>query len=436
MRTFPDLVGNPYSVFESDGQGSLERLYLMMEVSDGKCTCSDHEFDGTPLSSFSDWELEVLLPGETSTIIPDIVYDQTAVNQIDLDSMDATTAFTTCEEGTTVHRFSCNFNNPQGIYYVNSIGNYEWSEAHIYIQYRLAGSADAWTNRKVVFPNNYTPRSYTITVDVAEGRYEVRCVRTGEPGVAAGFYYGLSNVMEQVVWTDLYGYTADQDVTSTSTRIALTIRASNQLGRQALTRFSTLAQRWLPTWNGTSWSAPVVTQGASWAFCEVLRSSGLRGDEFIDLDQMLALSYTGSQFNGVFDSTGTERSALDEIAACCLGRAIELPGGVYTLVIDEQEEPTQLFTAASIVKDTFQLTHNFAGTSTFDSVDVSFFDKDQNYREAIVRCVPAGVVPVKTKKLKLRGGNRNNPGGNDRLSLSERESTPTRSNRIRDRHRR
>ena len=409
FRSFPDLAAQPYSNFDAAGD---QELYMLLEVSEGECDCSDHEFDGTPLTNWSsdDYDVEVLQPGAPSTIFPDSVYVNSAVDNITLQhDPAAATPYVVCAINEEVEHVEIDISLPEGIYIVNSVGRWKYHSVDLHVQWRLAGSADEWESLFKRITYAWEPWNFTITIpfngrDHAHGtwsppgRYEMRCYRFPAD-------VNDSKTMEKVVLSGLRGFVPATQDASSSTRIALRARSSDSLGSQALTKFSTLVKRKLPIWDGATWSAPTLTNSGIWAFVDILKSSGKRTDAYIDLPALKAIDdvYTTVEFNGVFDSATTVKDACDEVAAGYLGRAYERPGNVYSMILDTQDTPTRMFTSRSIVDGSFELTHIFPGTTTSDAVTVSYFDQHQGYRETSVTCSVPGSSELNPKKMKLRG---------------------------------
>ena len=94
--------------------------------------------------------------------------------------------------------------------------------------------------------------------------------------------------------------------------IAMRMRATNNLSRQASRKISVLATRKRPVWDGTSWLAPQVTRSIAWALADAARDTDYGAklaEARIDLDALLALDAIwagrGDKFDGRFDQVGT-----------------------------------------------------------------------------------------------------------------------------------
>ena len=96
-------------------------------------------------------------------------------------------------------------------------------------------------------------------------------------------------------WDGLKAYIPDDNTWPNVTLLALSLKATNQFSGAASRRISAVVQAKIPTWNGTTWSAPVATRSIAWAFADMLRNSvygmGLPNSR-LDLAGLLTLDAT------------------------------------------------------------------------------------------------------------------------------------------------
>ena len=299
---------------------------------------------------------------------------------------------------------------------MNSDGDYLNHNIYFKYRYRLKDQSpeSAWVEPDwYKLEETWTPLNRTISVPeifanrwndlLPVGCYEVQFKRgtavTASPRTADDLYV-----------VSLKGFLSDDQTSSSTTRVATWLQGSDKLGTQALTKFSGVVQRLLPVWNGSSWDADQGTQHPVWAFIDALKADYGAGltDDRIDVVNLKAIgdSLPNRQFNGVFDTSVTLWEALTDICRPMLARPVILPNGKFSMVVDEnvaEGEEVALFTNRNIVKNTFSLQHVGLAEDAPDSVEVVFFDEDQEYREASILCAPTGSSGLRPEKVKLRG---------------------------------
>jgi hypothetical protein len=404
---FPDVSSKPFSVYAANGD---EIIYLLYELSHGKFNVdeSSMKFEETPLSSFPTSEYDIIPPGSTSNLYPSDVVTVGAVSNIEVDS-GLTPEYTINATTTRINRIGFDIVAPRGLYRQRSNGSRDRISVSLQLQYREIDDAGdpvgTWQSQSVTLSGATTEaikRTYDITV--GSGRYEARINRPGA-------YDPDNKIIDQLQWAGLKGYFEDALPVTTTTRIAVRIRSSNEIGSRALTKFNVVAQRLLPTWSESGgWTTEVATNNPAWAAADVLRNTtygGGRPDAYInllDLEQLASDCDTlGYECNGVFDITRTIWDALQNIGDTCNARPID-EGGVYTLIQDKEKTvPVQMFNMRNIKRGTFRTEGQGFVEETKDSVHVKFMDKNQDYRESTVKCVLPGGTDNRPLEVKWWG---------------------------------
>jgi len=118
----------------------------------------------------------------------------------------------------------------------------------------------------------------------------------------------------------------------------------------------------LRTWDGSAWTAPVVSANPAWVMVEILTGAATyrrAPDSRIDVERFKAFAdfcdAKGFTFNYPFDSETTVRQALDIVAAAGRGYFLENRNGKYSVGIDQpQETIAQHFTLRNIRAGSFQ----------------------------------------------------------------------------------
>lgn len=428
MRTYPDLGALPYTEFDANGD---QVLYQLFEVRQGECVIdvADMRFEDTPLSSFEGYEVEVIAPGERSTIYPGQVVVSSELSSIEIGptpndfgsykdmhhNVDSApdASYYACDIGQTITRIALDIVAPNGIWRSNDEGKIRFRQVGVRLEARKVGDDDQPIGSWFALGNivlasdaknyrNAVRKTFSYAVEAA--RYEVRTVRTT---TKTDTHY----VSDTLNWVGLRGYTGDGLPLVTTTRIALKIRASEQLSDRGAGKFNVISTGKIPVWSPlTGWSAPQVTASPAWAFADILRNltyGSARGDAYIDLQGLygLAQQYAadGIEFHGGFDTETTVWDALKKVAA--VGQAVPVDrAGVYYMVRDlESSVPAFMFTHSNIVKDSFRIDYSSVVEETVDAYRVSFLDKTQAYREASFICALPGSAKEKIKDLKLFG---------------------------------
>jgi Putative phage tail protein len=452
MRTYPDLAAMPYAEYDVNGD---QILYQLFEVRQGECNIleSNMRFEDTPLSSFEGYEVEIIPPGESSLLYPGAVIVSTELDSIEIgptpnDFGDYTdmhhgvdsppdASYYACDVGQEILRISVDVTADAGIFRANPEGKIRYRAVTFRFEARkidddnlplgswftlgsevLSSTTKPGVKQAVELvrgkvqvteivdqvPSRDAIRK-TFNYSVPLGRYEVRPVRTTTKS-------DNSNVNDSLHWVGLRGCLAESLPVTTTTRVALKIRASEQLGRRGATKFNLISEGKIPTWHpSTGWSAPVVTRNPVWAFADILRNTiygGSRGDSFIDLAGLYVLAgqldTAGIEFNGGFDTATTVWDALTKVAAVAQAKPVDR-AGVYYMVRDVQaSSPAYMFTHSNIVKDSFRLDYAGVLEETVDAYRVLFLDKDQDYREVdLPPCALPGSPQEKIKEMKLFG---------------------------------
>lgn len=264
----------------------------------------------------------------------------------------------------------------------------------------LGSPTSAWTPlaTQTYTAHTTTPQRYSLRLEVAAGRYEVRCRRTDAKQTDARFGH-------EILWGGLRAYLPETRAFGEVTLIALRMRASNNLSAQASRKINVICTRKLPVWDGAAWSAPTATASIAWALADACRNAtyGARlEDSRIDLAALLTLdaiwSARGDEFNGRFDSALSFWEAMSKIAVA--GRAKPyMQGGIVRIARDgPQTVPVALFSMRNIVKGSFGIDYIMPSDDTADAVEVAYFDRNYWASRRVVAALPDS---VSTKKAKI-----------------------------------
>ncbi len=424
VRTYPDLGALPYTEYEPNGD---QVLYQLFEVRQGECVIDvdDMRFEDTPLVNFEGYEVEIIQPGEQSTLYPGAVAVSSELDSIeigptpnnpgdykehyDIDSPpDA--SYVACDVGQEITRIAVDVVANSGLYRINPEGKIRWRRVGFRFEARKIDDdnnplGDWFTLGSEAFSGESRDAiRRTFTYAVAKGRYEVRPVRT----VAKT---GNEKVSEEIHWVGLKGFLTTTLPLTTTTRVALKIRASEQLGRRGASKFNLISEGKIPVWAPlTGWSEPEITANPAWVFADILHNAvygGGRGDSYIDLAGLHALASQLDddeiEFHGGFDTQTTVWDALTKVAAVAMAKPVDR-AGVYYMVRDVQASvPAFMFTHSNIVKDSFKIDYASIVDETPDAYRVNFYDREQDYRQASFVCALPGSEENNIKDFMLFG---------------------------------
>ena len=352
---------------------------------------ADMRIGETPLSSFIGYEIEIR-PGELTdlpiTLYPAQVTQQDANIQLYDNQTFAPTGPKSLTSDANTDEVGIELFFPEGLGFINDKGNHRVRSQDFKVEYRPSGGG-AWT---------LVPRAILRVSSMARltgatessGQIRVEMFRIGSFPIGINFPLpsrgtwevriealtglGGGTVFGEVQWRSLKSFRneAPFDLPGVAL-VALRIKASDQL-QGTIEDFSVLARAKLSTFDGASWTAPVETRNAAWAYADVLRGSanpdpiddalidGQRIKEWAELieahttpdaagDPVLNPMY----FDGVIDYRTTVYRALSDIAAVARGTPL-MRDGLFSVVFDHDrslEAPAQLITPRNIIIGSF-----------------------------------------------------------------------------------
>lgn len=270
------------------------------------------------------------------------------------------------------------------------------------VDYRVLGSGSAWTSFSLPFTDTApyaVIKSYQWPVPTQD-IYEVRVTRTSADTIitydtagAAGSgvtYHHFVTPQQTCQWTALKSIRSTSPVktikdangnTYPMTYIALKIKASSLTNGQ-LQNLSAICKRYLKTYNGTTWTAPVLTNNPAWAFVDVITgfiNNGRLSTSYVDANQMKTWAdfcdTNGFTYSKSVETFTTIEDLLDEI--CSHGQASRnVVDGIFTVVIDKPRTAVvQMFTQANT--DNFEWDVDYPEYP--DGVKIKFRNPGANY---------------------------------------------------------
>ncbi|MEN9923919.1 MAG: hypothetical protein RL268_45 [Pseudomonadota bacterium] len=400
---YPDFAAQPYIEYG----GNEQYLYQLHVIGQGQHDIEAIRIEDTPVENFEEIEYQIVQPGEAVTLFPTQVTTSIEVGGQELLQSQALGPFVANASGTLADVIGIDIIAPRGLYFAESSGSLSPRSATWTVEARQidenGSPIGSWVvmGYETLTAATTTPQRVSYRYNVTHGRYEVRVTRTNVK---------LTGTREsnEIAWGSLRTYLVGGNQYGDLTLLALRMRASNNLSSLASRKINALVTRKLPTWNGSSWSAPIATANPAWALADIARASygANLPDGRIDLDGLQALAAEwaerGDECNIVFDSQTTIWQALQTVART--GRAFPfLQGGILRVYRDSQQAlPAGMFTPRNMARNSFTLSYKMPSEEQADAVDVEYFDRN-GWAWKTVRTALPGSQALQPVKLKLPG---------------------------------
>lgn len=410
FRSWPSFGAAPYSSYF----GNNAYLYQLFCLGHGTIDVDQIYIEDTPIEEFADIQYEILQPGEAVTLFPDNVFTSTEVGGIELFGpneaafTDWTAAFTVCPPLAKTTRIEVDVVLPRGMYF-QSGGNLVNRTSTCEFEVRLiddAGTAAGPWVAGVTFTKTLktvTPQRYTLVIEVAEGRYEIRAVRTNNAETS-------SSGADQTFWRALRAFLPSVLTYSGVTMLAMKAKATNGLNDTASTRVNFTATRKLSVFDAESevWVDNIPTTNPVWAFCDVFTSAygGRLPREFLDTTALSELAEQldseGIEFSWVFDQKTTTWEAAKVIARVC--RAIPILNGSKISMAREMPQvvPVAMFNPNNIIRDSFSYELKLFGVEDHDGLEVQYLNP-ATWQPETVLCLGPGDAGDKLKSVNFPG---------------------------------
>jgi sulfur carrier protein ThiS len=416
MKVFPDFAAQPYAEFENNDQF----LYQLFLVTQGKAIIQleDIFIEDSPLQSFGEAEIEVLLPGQKSNLFPTAVYNTAEINGQEVDGSNTVGPFSINPALTQINKVAFDIALSRGLYYANDAGGLDSRTVTVRLYVTPINDVGVATGPaqllgvESISGATQTAIRKTFKYDVPVGRYSAH-VQRGEAKE------GSARVANDVNVISVRGYSAAQIDYGDVTMLAIKIKATNNISQQSSRKINCIAQRHLqiPTWNeiteSYNWSIPQQTSSICWAIADMCRASyGANVDESrINMAQLSALNVIltarGDEFNGLFDSTQSFWDAVTLAARTGRMRPY-VQGGMLNLVRNGlQTIPSAVFTSRQINPGSFKISYIMPSADTADCIDAEYFDEDV-WKWRTVRAALDPEAQTKPAKVKFFGATKRN----------------------------
>lgn len=332
-RQSPFHAAQPYTEIVGDDQ----YLRLLFCWGYGPLKIEDLKIGETPLSSFSDYEIETREGYDTDapiTLYPGQVHE--AMLSIDLTENDGWNSQTTQAE---TDEIIIDLVTPDGVYLVTSTGAIEDYTVEANIRYRPT-SGGAWTTvAPVLFYKSQDAQRRGVRIVVARDQYDVEVTK---PGGGAH----SDKIRDRIVWTALRSIKNTSPITFDKplALTALRIKATGQLNGVVST-FNGVTTSRASAFDGAAWVDDVETSDPAALFLLVAQgpaNARPRSDDEIDFDALEAWSAycaeKGFTYNKVLTDDTSVRETIDEI--CSAGRgAVSFVDGKWSVIWDRFDDP-------------------------------------------------------------------------------------------------
>lgn len=433
-RMWPSYAAMPYNKYQNNEQW----LYQLFCLGQGRYTIEETNIEDTPISSFTDVEVEICPPGTPVTLFPDNVVTSVEVANIELfgpnepegsgeyieDSegdtelgIDPTGHYAWSEAGpyvanpsdTETNKIELDLSFPRGLFLQNDAGQFGPLTVTALFEARKIDNTGAPLGDWFTIANfsktlaTQTPQRLTVECDVDLGRYEVRGARTSNKNTSA-------QAGNDLHWEAMRAFLPSTRDYGNVTMIAFKAKATNNLNDNSAQRFNVVGVRWLRSWNAALqvWNDEAPTRSLVWAFCDVFQSAygGRLEDTFIDLDDLATRNALFTERDEFFDWVFGERLTVWDAArmAAIVGRAVPmLNGSRVTMVRDEPKTlPTTIFNQENIVKGSFKHEIKLHSIDAYDGLEVEYTDAE-TWKSETVPCLLPGEAGDNMEKVKLNG---------------------------------
>ena len=362
-RFYPPHAAIPYS--EAVGESSYQ--YCMFDLGHGDIEVADIKIGESPISQFDEVIYEIT---RTPTIYTnDVAEVAVGASMDDGDSVTRTTA-----PGIT--RIALDLVAPGGLYGVGTSGKKFSMGVHWRIEYRLAGSSDAWVTPATPRLSYMTPMgdgrfavrmekaeafAAGIAWDVPAAQYEVRVTRTDTPKGSSKNTY-----ITDFTWSSLRSIKPGLPSTTGTNKLAMRIKATDQLNG-TLQSLSLVVRQKVRVYDrdADTWAAPAVNLNPAWvahwlltecpAFSKHVPEARIHLDTFADYAEFCEAN--SFEARGVVDAATTAADLIEDLLSCSLG-SLGRRDGKYSIVYDSGETlPSMTFTPLEI--DNFTMSRPF-----------------------------------------------------------------------------
>lgn len=308
--------------------------------------------------------------------------------------------FVACPNGEVTNKIEVDFMFPSGLAYIYpKNGALLDQTVKAEIQYRDYATAGAWTSvTKTYTQHTLNQIGFTETINLPSSyQPEVQIRRIGAKSTS-------TSVQDEIQWYGLRSKLNAPASYQDFTTIGLKIVTGDRLAAQSESLVSVRATRKLPVWDGTSWSAPIVTRSIAPWVAYIAKSVGYT-DADINLAELHRLGEIWDARGDYYDDAINDRTTVKDAINDALA------AGFAELTIDRglikpvRDEPRTVFEQAYSPQNmTSPLVRQFSSTDVddFDGVDVEYLDAVSR-QWTTVECRLPGDLGQRVEKMRIAG---------------------------------
>ncbi|WP_414433517.1 host specificity factor TipJ family phage tail protein [Alcanivorax sp. IL1] len=303
--------------------------------------------------------------------------------------------FTACPAGEVTEKIEYDLFFPNGLWETFGQGGSFPESQTIEIQWREAGSSDAWESEvKTVKTRSRDQIGYTFSIDLASAmRPEVRMRRAGAASTAFKF--------RDVEW---YGLRAKLDAPSSYpwTTISVEVEDAEEIAGASENQINVIAKRKIPVLSGGEWTAGnVETADIIPALRYMAESISMPYDDdaMVSLDSLY--KSRGDTFNYVFQES-TLREAMKTALGAGMAELTLDDGAIKPIRDGVRTTFEQAFSPQNMTGDGLSRSFTSVRPDEPDGVDVEYTDS-QTWAQQTVECRLPGDFGDKVETLKLSG---------------------------------
>lgn len=393
-RIFPDYGAQPFTEFAGDDQ----YFYQVFHCGLTDITLSQFRIGETLLTSYADYDIEESDGTGALTLFPGNV--DTAAGG----SLTEAAGWVQRTSGLNATAIAVELT---GFLYRSGSNGIEQLTVDIESDYRLVGDS-IWTplRYETIAHDSRKPLRWAYRLNVPSGQYEVR-MRRASPDETD------TRNISQIEWSQLRTYQPDTADYTGQKRVAIRIRANEQLQGQ-LDQLSATASLTCEAWNGSAWVAQATSNPAwiyrYWVKGKTIGTRRAFGGGLTDADIDLAAikewgawcDLKGLTCNLVFDRDQSVEQQLEIIANCGRAHPSRASGKLGIVWDQDNQLPVAFFGMMNIRRGSFRV--NYARARQFDEVAINFINPELNWQADNVRALVPGVTnPVNTLTMDLMG---------------------------------
>jgi len=420
VRFWPSYAAKSYNQFI----GNDQYLYSLFCIGLGEYTVDEQLISDTLISEFSEVETEIIQPGGTVTLFPTNVQTSAEVNGLELFGPNQTGDPGTPEEGnyvgflggfvantsgTLTNKIEHDISFDSGLYTTNDKGNSKPLTVAVRFEHRLIDDAGdpigGWvlSIEKSITLATTTPQRMTIPITLANGRYEVRAVRTNDANLS-------NRAQDSVKWIATRAFVlGDQRFPDNVTLWAVKAKATNNLNNQTRSLFNVRIKSKIPVYDSDTeiWTV-AETRNPVWIMCDILKAQyGMRvSDSFLDLPKLATLAAYLETNNIHFDLTFDQRGKVWDACKTVMNVARAKPlmqGSLATATRDDVATlPVAGFNKRNILRNSMSVETSLPNKFVHDGLLVEYRDPE-NWTPETVLCLIGTDQGINPKQIQFLG---------------------------------